>query len=122
MEDLTNRLPSTRPVAYRNYFFKIAECKHLFMVKWMKIMVALTFVVIICSTILLLSGCQKNTAVTNPSAESKSELRESTKPLQAADLVGYDGTRLRKSVDHIIDAKEKHNRDLEKMAEGGPDQ
>jgi hypothetical protein len=92
------------------------------MVKWMKIMVGLTFVAIICSTILLLSGCQKNTAVTYPSAESKSELRESTKPLQAADLVGYDGTRLRKSVDHIINAKEKHNRDLEKMAEGGPDQ
>ena len=85
-------------------------------------MVALRFVVTICSTILLLSGCRKNTAVTNPSAESKSELRESTKPLQAADLVGYDGTRLRKSVDRIIDAKEKHNRELEKMAEGGPEQ
>ena len=92
------------------------------MLKWIKIMVALRFVVVICSTLLLLSGCQKNTAVTNPGAESKSELRESTKPLQAADLVGYDGTRLRKSVDHIIDAKEKHDRNLEKMAEGGPDQ
>ena len=85
-------------------------------------MVVLTFVAIICSTILLLSGCQKHTAVTNPSADSQPELHESTKPLQAADLVGYDGTRLRKSVDHIIDAKEKHNRQLEKMAEGGPDQ
>ncbi len=28
----------------------------------------------------------------------------------------------RKSVDHIIDANEKHNQELKKMAEGGPDQ
>ena len=76
----------------------------------------------IFATMLLSSGCQKKTAATNPASESKPELRENTKPLQAADLVGYDGTRLRKSVDHIIDAKEKHNRELEKMSEGGPDQ
>ncbi len=69
-------------------------------------------------------ACRSNgeTAATNPDSESKGELRESTKPLQAADLVGYDGTRLRKSVDHIIDAKEKHDRELEKMTEGGPGQ
>jgi hypothetical protein len=76
----------------------------------------------IFSTMSLSFGCQRNTAVTNPSPESKSELPENTKPLQAADLVGYDGTRLKKSVDHVIDAKEKHNRELEKTAEGGPDQ
>lgn len=70
---------------------------------------------------LLSSGCEKKTAATNPGSESKGELRESTKPLEAADLVGYDGTRLRKSVDHIIDAKEKHDRELEKVNEGGPD-
>ena len=92
------------------------------MIKSVKSTLPLMFVVIICSAIFLLSGCRKNTAVTNPSAESKPELRESTKPLQAADLVGYDGTRLRKSVDHIIDAKDKHDRDLKNMAEGGPDQ
>ncbi len=80
------------------------------------------FVAMILSTMLLSFGCRKKTAVTNPSAESKSELRESTKPLQAADLVGYDGTRLRKSVDHVIDANEKHNKELKKMAEGGPNQ
>jgi hypothetical protein len=81
-----------------------------------------TFMAMIFSAMLLSFGCQKNTAVTNPSSESKPELRESTKPLQAAALVGYDGTRLRKSVDRIIDAKEKYNRELEKTSEGGPDQ
>jgi len=81
-----------------------------------------TLVAIIFSTMLLSSGCEKKTAATNPDSESKGETRESTKPLQAADLVGYDGTRLRKSVDHIIDAKEKHDRELQKTTEGGPDQ
>jgi len=81
-----------------------------------------TFMPMIFSTVLLSSGCEKKTPATNPDSESKPELHESTKPLQAADLVGYDGTRLRKSVDHIIDAKEKHDRELEKMAESGPDQ
>jgi len=44
------------------------------------------------------------------------------KALQAADLIGYDGTRLRKSVDHIKEANEKHNQDVEKMARSRPDQ
>jgi hypothetical protein len=43
-------------------------------------------------------------------------------PLEAADLVGYDGKRLRKSVDHIKEANEKHNQDVEKMTGSGPDQ
>jgi hypothetical protein len=42
--------------------------------------------------------------------------------LEAADLVGYDGKRLRKKVDGIKQANEKHNQELEKMAGGGPDQ
>jgi len=41
-----------------------------------------------------------------------------TKPLQAADLVGYDGTQLRKSVDKIIQGKDKHNKELENATEG----
>jgi hypothetical protein len=52
------------------------------------------FVTMTLSTILLTSGCQKKTAATNPDSQSKSELPGSTKPLQAADLVGYDGTKL----------------------------
>jgi hypothetical protein len=81
----------------------------------------LSSVAIIFSTILLSSGCQKKTAATNPNSQSKTELHEST-PLRAADLVGYDGTKLRKSVDQIKAAKEKHNEQIETMVESGPDQ
>ncbi len=77
------------------------------------------FVAIIFSTILLSSGCQKKTAATNPDSQSKTELHENTKPLQAADLVGYDGTKLRKSVDRIKEANDKRNQEMEKMAETG---
>jgi hypothetical protein len=71
---------------------------------------------------LLSSGCQKRNAATNPNSESKSELHESTKPLQAADLVGYNGTKLRKSVDHIKETNDKHNQEIGKTVESGPDQ
>jgi len=87
----------------------------------MKTMLPLRFVAIVFSTILLSSGCQKKTAATNPNSQSNTELHESTKPLQAADLVGYDGTKLRKSVDGIKEINDKHNRELEKMAETGQD-
>ena len=80
------------------------------------------FVIIILSAILFSSGCQKKTAATNPNSQSKTELHENTKPLQAADLVGYDGTKLRKSVDKIKEANDKHNQEMENMAETGQDQ
>jgi hypothetical protein len=88
----------------------------------MKIMLALRFLTIVFSTILLSSGCQKKTAATNPNSQSKTELHQDTKPLQAADLVGYDGTKLRKSVDHIREANDKHNQEIERKVETGPDQ
>ena len=73
----------------------------------------------IFSTMLLSSGCEEKTADTDPSAQSTPG---STKPLEAAGLVGYDGKRLRKSVDRITEGNEKHNQELEKMAGSGPDQ
>jgi hypothetical protein len=82
----------------------------------------LTFVAIIFSTILFSLGCQKKTAATNPNSQSKNELRDSTKPLQAVDLVGYNGTKLRNSMDRIKETSAKHNREMEKMVESGPDQ
>ena len=85
----------------------------------MKAMLPLRFVAIIFSTILLSSGCQKKTAATNPNSQSKAELHENTKPLQAADLVGYDGTKLRKSVHKITEANDKHNQEIENMVEPG---
>ena len=78
-----------------------------------------TFVTMILSAMLLSSGCEKKTAATDPTAQGTPG---STKPLEAADLVGYDGKRLRKSVDHIKEANEKHNQDVEKMAGSGPEQ
>jgi hypothetical protein len=93
----------------------------LVVVKAMERSLPLTFVAIIFSTILLSSGCQKKNAATNPNSQGESVLDESTKPLQAADLVGYNGTKLRNSVDHIKDANAKHNREMEKMVEISPD-
>ncbi|HEU4772205.1 MAG TPA: hypothetical protein VFS68_08595 [Candidatus Udaeobacter sp.] len=82
-------------------------------------MVRSGFLVIVFATTLLSSGCEKKTAATDPTPQST---LGSTKVLEAADLVGYDGKRLRKSVDRIKDANEKHNQELEKMAGSGPDQ
>jgi hypothetical protein len=88
----------------------------------MKTILPLSFVAIIFSTVLLSSGCQKKTAATNPNSQSETELHENTKALQAADLVGYDGTKLRKSVREIRKANDKHNQEIEKTIETGPDQ
>ena len=88
----------------------------------MKTMLPLGFSAIIFSMMLLSSGCQKKTAATNPNSQSKTELHENTKSLQAADLVGYDGTKLRKSVDKITEANDKHNQEVENMVETGQGQ
>jgi hypothetical protein len=88
----------------------------------MKTTLPLGFIAIIFSMILLSLGCQKKTAATNPNSQSKTELRENTKSLQAADLVGYDGTKLRKSVDKIRQANDKHNQEIENMVETGQGQ
>ena len=85
----------------------------------MKITFRSTFVAIFFAAMLLSSGCEKKTAATDPIAQSTPG---STKPLEAADLVGYDGKRLRKSVDRIREGNEKHKQDIEKMAGSGPDQ
>lgn len=85
----------------------------------MKTRFPLAFFALIFATILLSSGCQKKISATDPTTQSTPG---STKLLEAADLVGYDGTRLRKSVDHIKEANKKHNKDVEKMAESGPEQ
>jgi hypothetical protein len=82
-----------------------------------KILVSLKLVATAFATILLSSGCEKKTVVTNPDPQRNKELHENTKPLQAADLVGYDGTKLRKSVDKIIQGNDKHNKELEDATE-----
>jgi hypothetical protein len=74
--------------------------------------VAITF-----AAALLSSGCQKETVDRNPDSKRNNESHENTKPLQAADLVGYDGTKLRKSVDKIEQDNNKHNKELENATE-----
>ena len=81
-------------------------------------MVRSGFLVVIFATMLLSSGCEKKTPAADPTSQSTPG---STRVLEAASLVGYDGKRLRKSVDRIKEANEKHNQELEKMAGSGPD-
>ena len=83
----------------------------------MKVLLLLTCVTITVAVILLSSGCQKESVVTNPDSQRNNELHDNTKPLQAADLVGYNGTKLRKSVDKIKQDNDKHSQELEKAAE-----
>ena len=95
-------------------------CFGLTVLRWlMRTMLRSTFVITILATMLFSFGCEKRTGATDPSFQSTPG---STKPLEAADLVGYDGKRLRKSVDRIKEANEKRNQDAEKMAGSGPDQ
>jgi hypothetical protein len=84
----------------------------------MKVLLPLGGVAITFAAILVSSGCQKETVATKPDPQRKNELHETTKPLQAADLVGYDGTKLRKSVDKIIQENDKPNKELENATEG----
>jgi hypothetical protein len=84
----------------------------------MNALLPLRCVTISFAAFLLSSGCQKQTVATNPDSQRDNELHEKTKPLQAADLVGYDGTTLRKSVDKLIQKNDKHNKELENATEG----
>jgi hypothetical protein len=88
-------------------------------VRRLKIVFRSTFVALILPTMLLSAGCEKKAAAIDPTDQSTAG---NTKPLQAADLVGYDGKRLSKTVGRIKQANEKHNRTIERMAESGPDQ
>ncbi len=84
----------------------------------MKILVCVRLLTITFGAILLSSGCEKKTAAGNPDSQGNNESGEKTKPLQAADLVGYDGTKLKKSVDKIIQDNAKHNKELKDATEG----
>ena len=95
-------------------------CFGLTVLRWlMRTMLRSTFVITILATLLFLFGCEKRTGASDTASQSTPG---STKPLEVADLVGYDGKRLRKSVDRIKEANEKRNQDAEKMAGSGPDQ
>jgi hypothetical protein len=85
----------------------------------MKTMLFSPFVAMIFAAMLVSSGCDKETSATDPTSQSAPG---STKPLEAADLVGYDGKILRKTVDHVKEINEKHNQGVEKLNGSGPEQ
>ncbi|PYL66294.1 MAG: hypothetical protein DMF20_06950 [Verrucomicrobia bacterium] len=58
------------------------------------------------------AGCNEKPKAIDPIG--KDEARQSTKTLEAADLVGYDGKHLRKTTDRVLDANDKHNQDIQK--------
>jgi hypothetical protein len=62
--------------------------------------------------IFLFVGCKEKPRAIDP--KGKDEVRQSTKTLEAADLVGYDGKHLRKTTDRVLDANDKHNQDIQK--------
>ena len=62
--------------------------------------------------IFLFVGCKEKPKAVEP--KDKDEARQSTKTLEAADLVGYDGKRLRKTTDRVLDANDKRNQDIQK--------
>jgi hypothetical protein len=62
--------------------------------------------------ILLFVGCKEKPKAVKP--KEKDEARQNTKTLEAADLVGYDGKRLRKTTDRVLDANDKRNQDIQK--------
>jgi hypothetical protein len=58
------------------------------------------------------AGCKEKPQAVEPKGED--EGRQSTKALEAADLVGHDGKRLRKTADRVLDANDKRNQDIQK--------
>ena len=67
-----------------------------------------TVALLIC----LFVGCKEKPKAID--AKGKDEARQSTKTLEAADLVGYDGKHLRKTTDRVLDANDKQNQDIQK--------
>ena len=60
----------------------------------------------------LFVGCEEKPKAVE--SKDKNEGRQSTNALEAADLVGYDGKRLRKTTDRVLDANDKRNQDIQK--------
>jgi uncharacterized lipoprotein YajG len=71
-------------------------------IKWITVVLA----------IFLFVGCKEKPKTSD--TKRKDEARQSTRTLEAADLVGYDGKHLRKSTDRVLDANDKHNQDIQK--------
>ncbi len=66
---------------------------------------------------LLLASCDGKPVVERRLGK-KEQSHQDTSVLRAADLSGYDGTKLRKSTEALIDIKEKHNQAIENQLDG----
>ena len=60
----------------------------------------------------LFIGCKEKPKAVE--SKDKDEGRQNSKVLEAVDLVGYDGKRLRKTTDGVRHANDKRNRDIQK--------
>jgi hypothetical protein len=61
--------------------------------------------------LLLFAGCKEKPKAVE--SKDKDEGRQNSKVLEAADLVGYDGKGLRKTIDGVRHANDKRNRDIQ---------
>jgi hypothetical protein len=68
--------------------------------------------VAIILALFLFIGCKEKPKVVE--SKDKDEGRQNSKVLEAADLVGYDGKRLRKTTDGVRHANDKRNQDIQK--------
>ena len=75
--------------------------------------IVLTFVF----SALLFGGCDRKPVVERRLGK-KDKPHQDASVLQAADLTGYDGTKLRKSAGALIRVSEKHNQAIEKALDG----
>ena len=66
---------------------------------------------------LLFGGCDRKPVVERRLGK-KDKPHQDASVLQAADLTGYDGTKLRKSAGALIKASEKHNQAIENQLDG----
>ena len=66
---------------------------------------------------LLFGGCDRKPVVERRLGK-KDKPHQDASVLQAADLTGYDGTKLRKSAGALIRVSEKHNQAIEKALDG----
>jgi len=67
----------------------------------------------IISALILFIGCEEKPKACE--SKDKDEGRQKSKVLESVDLVGYDGQRLRKTTDRVLDANAKRNRDIRKI-------
>jgi hypothetical protein len=65
---------------------------------------------------MLLASCDAGPVVERKLGKPEKEPRQ-TGVLQAADLAGYDGRKLKKNVDGLIEANKKRNQSLERASQ-----